>query len=77
MEDFAKYLVSLGVGGIIAGLIFTAYRKDIKMYTELWKTQSELLVTIIKENTRATTENTILVRALHARLDKEDKVANK
>lgn len=49
--EFAKWLITLGVGGILAGFMFVFYRKDVKLYTELWKVQSEMLVTVVKENT--------------------------
>lgn len=68
-EEFFKYLASLGVGGIIAGLIFAAYRKDVKSYTDLWKTMSDALITVVKENTASNTRLTTVVEALHRRID--------
>lgn len=50
-EELVKWLLSLGVGGAIAGLIFFFYRKDIQQYTELWRLTTEQLTNIIKENT--------------------------
>ena len=49
--EFTKWLITLGVGGILAGFMFMFYRKDIKQYTELWKTNAEMMVSVIKENT--------------------------
>lgn len=49
--EFAKWLATLGVGGVLAGLMFMFYRKDIKQYTELWRIATEQLTTIVKENT--------------------------
>lgn len=49
--EFAKWLATLGVGGVLAGLMFMFYRKDIKQYTELWKLATEQLTSIVKENT--------------------------
>lgn len=49
--EFFKWLITLGVGGVLAGFMFVFYRKDIKQYTELWKSTSEMLMQIIKENT--------------------------
>lgn len=49
--EFLKWVTTLGVGGVIAALMFMFYRKDIKMYTELWKVQSDQLIIIVKENT--------------------------
>lgn len=50
-----KYLASMGVGGIIAGLIFIAYRKDSLQWQEAWKGQSQMLMQVVKENTAAVT----------------------
>lgn len=49
--EFVKWIATLGIGGVLAGFIFIFYRKDIKQYTELWRTTSELLIGIVKENT--------------------------
>lgn len=49
--EFAKWLATLGVGGVLAGLMFMFYRKDIKQYTELWKNATDQLMLIVKENT--------------------------
>lgn len=50
-----KYLGSLGVGGVIAGIMFSVYRKDSLMWQESWKGQSQMLVQVVKENTAAIT----------------------
>jgi len=49
--EFIKWLATLGVGGVLAGLMFMFYRKDIKQYTELWRITADQLTNIIKENT--------------------------
>jgi hypothetical protein len=54
---------ALGVGGILAGFIFFFYRKDVKNYTDLWKGQSELVIEVIKENTKILTKLTILLES--------------
>lgn len=51
VDEFAKWLITLGVGGVLAAFMFVFYRKDIKQYTELWKTSSDQLIGIVKENT--------------------------
>lgn len=54
--EFAKWLATLGVGGVLAGLMFMFYRKDVKQYTELWKTATDQLMIIVKENTASNTK---------------------
>jgi len=49
--EFSKWLITLGVGGILAGFMFMFYRKDVKQYTELWRSTAEMLMSVIKENT--------------------------
>ncbi len=49
--EFAKWLVTLGVGGVLAAFMFTFYRKDVKQYTELWKAATDSLMLVVKENT--------------------------
>lgn len=50
-SEFVKWLATLGIGGILAGFMFVFYRKDVKQYTDLWKTSSDQLMEIVKENT--------------------------
>ena len=54
--DFVKWLTTLGIGGVLAGFMFMFYRKDVKQYTELWRTTAELLIITVKENTASNTK---------------------
>ena len=54
--EFMKWLATLGVGGVLAGVMFMFYRKDIKQYTELWKSTTDSLMLIVKENTASNTK---------------------
>lgn len=54
--EFTQWLVTLGVGGVLAAFMFTFYRKDVKQYTELWKAATEQLMAVVKENTIANTK---------------------
>lgn len=55
--EFTKWLITLGVGGVLAGFMFMFYRKDVKQYTELWKTNTEMLMRVIQENTASQVKN--------------------
>ena len=48
-SEFIKWFATLGVGGALAGFMFMFYRKDIKQYTELWKSTTEQLIVLVKE----------------------------
>lgn len=51
--EFFKWITTLGVGGILAGLMFLFYRKDIQQYTDLWKNTTDILMIIVKDNTKS------------------------
>jgi hypothetical protein len=53
--DTIKFFASMGVGGVLAGGIFWMYRKDSLVWSEAWKGQSQMLLTVVKENTAAVT----------------------
>lgn len=53
--EFIQWLATLGIGGVLAGFMFMFYRKDIKLYAELWKSATEQLITIVKDNTSSIT----------------------
>jgi hypothetical protein len=61
--EFIKWLITLGVGGVLAGFMFVFYRKDIKQYTELWKITTDQMTTVVKENTAS---NVRLIAMLEA-----------
>lgn len=75
-NEFIKWLAGLGVGGVLAGMLFMFYRKDVKQFTDLWKMQSdreaartEMLVDIVKDNTVSNVQLVEMIRSLHRRLD--------
>ena len=71
--DFSKWLITLGVGGILAGFMFMFYRKDIKQYTELWRTNAEMMVNVIRENTASNVRLIALLESVERnQLRKED-----
>ena len=59
--EFIKWLATLGVGGILAGFMFIFYRKDVKQYTELWKTATDELMIVVKDNTISNTKLITLI----------------
>jgi hypothetical protein len=74
--EFGKWIITLGVGGVLAFVMFLFYRKDVRQYTELWKAQTELLMLVVKENTAAHISNSVInqqlmatVNAFHRRVD--------
>jgi hypothetical protein len=70
--EFWKWITTLGVGGVLAGFMFWFYRKDTQAYADLWKGQTEALITVVKENTAAVTAMMVTLQALHRRLDREE-----
>lgn len=51
-----QFLASLGVGGVLAGGMFLAYRKDQQACEDRWRGQSEMFAQIVKENSTAITK---------------------
>lgn len=71
--EFVKYLLSLGVGGVIAAGIFTVYRKDIRQYTDLWKMATDQLLAVVKDNTASNVKLVQLIETSERnQLRKED-----
>lgn len=66
--EFLQFIGTLGVGGALAAMMFSVYRKDMKFYAEQWKGQSEALMVVVKENTKAVTTCSVLVEALRSEL---------
>lgn len=54
--EVAKWLTTLGIGGALAAFMFLLYRRDIKSYTDLWKSTTDQLIVIVKENTESNTK---------------------
>lgn len=68
--NFTDTALSLGVGGVLAYVIFLAYRKDSLQRAETWKQQNELLIGVIGNNTVATTKLTVLLEGFIAAADR-------
>lgn len=74
MDEFLKTLPSLGIGGVLAGLIFYWYRQDVQKYTEQWKGQSEALMQVVKDNTSSNITLAVLVKSLHDHMVSSDRL---
>ena len=55
IPEMFKFAATLGVGGVLAGLIFWFYRKDSIAHADAWQGQSEALLQVVKDNTAAMT----------------------
>lgn len=53
--EFARWLGTLGVGGLLAWGMFQVYRKDVKVMEEAWKGQTQILMQVVRDNTAAMT----------------------
>lgn len=71
--EFAQWLVTLGVGGVLAAFMFVFYRKDVKQYTELWQSQADRMENLIRfmtevvlKNTESNTQLIVLIEEMKA-----------
>lgn len=71
IELVHQVLAPLGVGGILAAAMFVIYRRDAKDWQDRWKGQSDILMTVVLDNTKAVTTNNEVMRALVRKLDRE------
>lgn len=63
VDEFAKWLITLGVGGVLAAFMFAFYRKDVRQYTELWKASSDQLMMVVRENTASNVKLIVLIES--------------
>lgn len=63
--ELLKYLMPLSVGGVLAWGMFQVYRKDMREMQGQWKGQAEIMVSVVKENTKAVTELTTMIKNGH------------
>lgn len=77
MDELIKTLPSLGIGGILAGLIFYWYRQDVQRYTEQWKGQSEALIKVVQDNTSSNITLAVLVKSLHDHMVNSDRLIDR
>ena len=76
-QEFGRWLAQLGVGGVLAGVLFAFYRKDVRQFTDLWKEQAssnrlqtEAMMGVVKENTAAFVRSGEVLKSLHIRVDR-------
>lgn len=62
--EIIKIVASAGVGGVLAVFMFMFYRKDVKQFTELWRTVSEQQMIVIRENTASNVKLIALIESL-------------
>lgn len=80
VPQFFQFLASMGVGGILAGFIFSVHNRTlkehaevIKGYHETEKGRTDMLVTVIRQVSENIVRNTVVTESLHRRLDTETK----
>lgn len=76
--DPLQWFATLGVNGILAGVMFYFYKQLNERFTEYAKQQTEqqraqttLLVEVVRENTASNTKVVTMVDAMHRRLDED------
>jgi hypothetical protein len=72
--NFIEWTATLGIGGILAGFMFVFYRKDIKMYAELWKLMAEQLTELVRDNTAASIRLITMLESVERNAMRKDDV---
>ena len=67
--ELFKRAAPLGVGGILAAVMFFFYRQDQKDNTERWRGQTQMLLQVVQQNTAAITALTATLTARLARYE--------
>jgi len=74
--DPLQWFATLGVNGILAGVMFYFYKnlndrftEYVKEQQEYQRTQTNLLVNVVRENTESNTKVVTMVDAMHRRMD--------
>lgn len=65
---FLQWATTLGIGGVLAAGMFLVYRKDMAAHISAWKGQSDALLVVVQENTRAVTAMGVLVEVMRNEL---------
>lgn len=75
-----QWFATLGVNGILAGVMFYFYRQLNDRFTEYVRTQlaaqtqqTALLVTVVRDNTESNTKVVTMVDAMHRRMDDDQR----
>jgi len=64
-SELLKYFTSLGVGGILAGVMFLIYRRDMKEVLKTSEERNDKLMEMIEKSVTALTENSVILERLH------------
>ena len=65
--EFVQWFATLGVGGVLAAFMFWFYRKDVKQFTELRKSVTQELISVVKDNTVSNTKLIAVIEAMERR----------
>lgn len=83
MEEL-KWFATLGVGGVLAGVMFFFYRKDTSDHAlqlteqlDTWRSAATAMMQVVRENSVAITANTQTIEALHRRDDRIEEALSK
>jgi hypothetical protein len=78
LSELLKGLATQSFGAVLAYIFFRAYQKevndnklDLKEVADKEKYKIDLLLQALMSNTKAITENTMVLNSLHRRLDNE------
>lgn len=72
--ELTKWLATLGIGGVLAAFMFMFYRKDVRQYTDLWKSATDQLLATVEKNTASNTKLITLIEVLERNSMRKDDI---
>ncbi len=61
--ESVKWVVSQGIGAVLALVMFLVYRKDVHNALNSWQTQTKVLTELVRDSTSTMQRNTDAVEA--------------
>lgn len=66
--EYAKWLITQGIGATLALIMFLVYRKDVHNALNSWQTQTKVLTELVQTVSTTIQANTDAVRAMQGSL---------
>ena len=66
--ETVKWVMSQGIGAVLAAVLFWVYRKDVHTALNSWQSQTKILTDLVRDVTAALQANTSAIEAMERTL---------